>query len=100
WAEKNLEREDSNGRSSLHATQISALPFRHHVDRPALLFQFRADAVLRRDRAGSPQRRDSETRSARALVVPMGCNGNRDFRSALPADVVGDAAELRDDAVD
>src|SRR6266481_1994459 len=93
-------KEDSDERLGLHATQMVALPFRHSVDRPALLFQPRADTIFCRNRSRRPQRRDSETGAAGALVVPMGRNGYGNFWLAVFADVVGDATGLRDGVVD
>src|SRR5574341_199087 len=50
---------------------VDPLYRRHHLDRSALLFQFRTGAVFRRDRGARSQRRPAEAPSARALVVPL-----------------------------
>src|SRR3989441_12740766 len=50
---------------------LAALPLRHYVDRSALLFQLRARSVHGRGGRGHQERRDAETRTARAVVVPL-----------------------------
>src|SRR3972149_11061740 len=60
------------------ALPIAVDPFScgHYLDRASLLLQLRPDAVLRRDRAARPQRRDPEAGAARPLVVPLGRHGH------------------------
>src|ERR1700674_232499 len=74
------------------AAAMGSLSRGHHVDWSSLLFQPRADAVLRRDRSSGAQRRDSEAGAARAVVVSMGRDVHGDIRSLVPADLVGLAA--------
>ena len=59
---------------------LAAHPVRHHVDRPAVLLQRRADPGARDGRRGQrrPRRRRHHEirRSPRALVVPLGVAGH------------------------
>src|SRR5262245_1343130 len=51
---------------------MGTLPVRHHVDRAAVLLQLRPDRVLQRSGRTCTRRCVRETRTARALVLPLG----------------------------